>query len=169
MFLVLFVSVHADAVLLALVPVTIVLTAIRPVEHALALFHVLKVLAIVDAVIRQPELPFTVHFIVEPITFVYSAIRPDVLSIPLHLIILKMAEIPRLIWPHQLAVSFFFAIFELAFVNCPILFNMLALAMHAISNPIPLESVTVGVFVNSLVMCLIVLPVSFIHISFHIN
>jgi hypothetical protein len=70
------IDVDSFSVLFALVPVTNVLSSIRPFEGALTLFHVVNILTDILSAIRPGKGTMALHLVVLPVTSVDSAISP---------------------------------------------------------------------------------------------
>lgn len=70
--------IDTQAVLLTVLPQTVVLPAIGPCEHAATFFFVFVVLALILAAIRPGEDTMPVHLVVAPGAVVLPAVRPGV-------------------------------------------------------------------------------------------
>ena len=70
--------VNADAVLLAVLPLSLILTTIWPMERSLTFLLVINVVALVFTTVRPFEYSMALHFVILPQAFVLSSIGPIV-------------------------------------------------------------------------------------------
>ncbi len=103
------VVVLTEAVLLSLVPPTLILAAIGPCVVAETIFFIFDIFSVVSYTILIDVNSESVHVVSSPLTVVLSAIRPEVYTVALDLIVLPFAFVHRTVRPEILALTFLLA------------------------------------------------------------
>jgi len=114
------IDIHTSSVLLSFVPSTNVFASIRPLKCALALLHVINVIADISTTVWPSECSVTLHLVVSPFTRKYSAISPFINSCAMDVIVVEVAGVGAVVSPCELALAVLFALKILAFVGCAI-------------------------------------------------
>ena len=126
----------ALAMLLPVLPGTLVDSSIWPFQGALSLLLVFKVLAHVLTAISPCEFTATVHLIILPGTFVAPLISPFVLSKATDIVELKLAIVTRSICPGKLACPVLRSIHEISLILRLIRPSLRAFAVLLVLKPV---------------------------------
>jgi len=102
-------GVGTNSVLFSIQPTSIVLSAIRPVENALALFLIIGVLTFISSAVSPGENSRSLHFVVHPETIIDSAIGPRIDTLSLNVVFIEQTGVGRAIAPCEFASSVFFS------------------------------------------------------------
>ena len=89
--LIIFAGKYAEAVLLALAPVTIVPPAILPDEGSSAFTLIVQELTLVALAVPPDEKAVTMHFIFFPLPVIHFSIRPNIFPLPEDFIVLELS------------------------------------------------------------------------------
>ena len=96
---------YALGMLFALLPESLVLATILPVEAPLAVFLVLRVVAFKATTVRPFVHTSSIHLVFLPLTHVFATIRPCVDAMPLDLVVHEVSLISGAVLPVELAVA----------------------------------------------------------------
>ena len=75
-------GVDAHTVLLSVLPLTLILASVWPMESSMAFFFVVYVVSLIHTSVGPAENALTLHFVVLPKTLVLASIRPIVHTLP---------------------------------------------------------------------------------------
>ena len=181
------VGIVAFAMLLILVPSTVVDSAVRPEVDAFAVFLVVLVVALVSTPVFPSVNSFSIHQVVFPLAFVDPTVGPGVLSLASDVVGFPSALVRAAIKPSDSACAVLEAsevlsheslavvpdlsansmeevVLELAVVTHDSFLNQLALAVHETVSPESLVLVAVLEPLDALSMHAVILPVALIRL-----
>ena len=161
--------VNAEAVLLSVAPVAVVLAAIGPGEDAMALFLVVDVLALVFAAIGPAEDATAVHFVVLPLAVVLATVGPGVNAHAMNVVFQEFSRVRRSIGPQELPATMFLTITVLAFVAGIVRPDLLAVTMLLVLEPVTLVAGTIRVMVLSETVGLVIFPLAVVDVTIGVN
>lgn len=88
-----FLDINSSSVLLALVPLSDVLSAIGPFESAVTVFLVILVVPDVSSAVTPGERAIALHFVVDPLAVIDSAVGPSVFSLAVDVVLEEIAVV----------------------------------------------------------------------------
>lgn len=109
------------------------------------------------------------HLVIVPLAVVLSSIRPSVNALTVDVVVDEVTSICRAVSPEELTVAVLLPVFILTFVACIVWPNLLTLTVLFVFKPPALVASTISVVVNSIAMCLIILPISVVNIAISVN
>jgi hypothetical protein len=133
----LIVGIDTCAVLLAVIPSTIVLTSIRPVEDSMTLLFIINIFAHVFALIGPVEFAMAVHFVVLPVSLVDSAVSPLVLACTFDVVFFKIAVVFALVGPSELTESMLLTVSIISVIGCTIWPGLNTFTVLLVFLPLP--------------------------------
>ena len=157
------------AVLLALLPVADVLTSIRPLEGAMAVFLIVHVLADVLAAIGPGEGACALHLVVDPLAVVDAAVRPDVFANAMDVVLVELAVVRALVRPDKFTAAMLHSVLIIALVLGAIRPLLDAVAMLLVLLPGALVTTTVEVRIHTVAIGLVVGPLTLVHVAFRVH
>ena len=158
------VQIVADAALFAAIPATLILAPITPYKSTLAVPLVLLELPLVLLAIRPPQVPMSMHFIVEPLTVVLLIVAPEVDPLALDLVHLKLPCVNRPVGERQLPLAVLLPLEVLALVDGAIRPRLQPEPMLLVVLPAAHILRSVSMSVSSMTVRLIIDPVAFINV-----
>ena len=167
--LLLLVVIRAQAVLLALVPVALVLTSVSPHVNAEAVLLVVEVLTLINPAVSPVVQAKPFHVVIVPFAFVASAVGPLVNAQPANFVFDPITKVHASIAPLVSAKSMFAPILVISLILtfvCP-LFNTVPVLQIILPTARVLRSIHVVVSSNSVrfVMC----PVSLVVVAISVH
>ena len=158
-------EVSSQAVLLSILPFSVVLAAVGPGKNAVALLLIVVVLALVAAAIMPREDTLPVHFVVGPGAAVLAPITPRVNALTFNIVIEEGTRVGGAVRPVKFALPVLLTIFVLALVAGVVGPDLFALAVLLVLKPEAFVSGAVRVVVHTVAVGLVILPLSIIDVA----
>mmetsp|Transcript_31584 Transcript_31584/g.69725 ORF Transcript_31584/g.69725 Transcript_31584/m.69725 type:complete len:306 (-) Transcript_31584:37-954(-) len=158
-------DVSASAMLFAILPLTMILSTIRPPKCPNAILLIELVLTHVRAAIKPLERALAMHAVLLPVTFVLPFILPHVCAETMDAILNEVTLVVGSIQPFKAALAALAAILVLPFVSRPVWPFFLTAAVLPVVQPLSIILGSVSMDVNSMSIGLVQFPLAFVDIT----
>ena len=161
--------VDALTMLLSILPVTVVLTTIRPGKHSMTLLFIIHVLTFILSSIGPCKYTCTIHLVVLPLSVVLSAIGPSVNTVTMDVVLLEFAGVSGTISPEELTSSVLLTVAVLALIAGIVRPDFLAITMLLILKPVSFVASAICVMIISKSVCFVIFPLAIIDVTICVN
>ena len=151
--------------LLSILPAAIVLPAVRPREHAMALLFVVDILSVILTAVGPCENTRPIHLIMLPLAVVLAPVRPGVDAVAVDVVFEELARVSAPVSPQELTSTMLLAVAVLALVAGVVRPYLLTVTMLLVLVPVALVPRPVRVVILAKAVRLIVLPLAIIDIA----
>ena len=159
----------AEAVLLSILPISIIFAVVWPSEDTMALLFIIDVHAFILAAITPSEDAESVHFVILPLSVVLTAVRPAVDTLSVNIVLEELTVVGGAVGPEELSMTVFLTVAVLTLVASIIRPDFFSVTMLLIFEPVALVASAISVVVLSVSMCLVVLPLAAVDITVSVN
>ena len=155
--------------LFAVLPFTIIYSAVFPFKGASSLSLVVHELAFIALAISPDEYSLTVHLVLLPSTLILFSVRPYVFAETRYLVVFELASIGAAVRESQTTISMLFTVHIEAFVFCTVWPLLYTFSMLLILVPLTDIGGAISVFIGSMTVRLIIKPLSLVDIAISVD
>ena len=149
----------------ALLPASVVLASVGPLEDTLALSLVIYVASTVLAAVLPGEVPLPVLLVVLPLTVVLASVAPLVDPVALHLVLHEVTLEGALVRPDELPATMLLPLAVVASEDGPVRPHLLAEAVVLVIDPVAVVVCSIDMRVGALAVGAVLRPVAHVDVA----
>lgn len=162
-------NVSSLSILQSVCPLASINSSVRPAKFSVSFFFILLIASKIRSAITPFKCALSVHLVIKPLTFVSATVGPHKNTFSSNLVGNEVSYILWSICELKGTRAVFLPEFKISRISRVVGPKFISISMLFVHKPFAYVSASVHVHVDALACCLIIIPVSFIHIAIWVN